>query len=150
MLGDEINMRNWPDCGRKQIFGAGQHARSLMNVRSVKKQYVPTKWPETTSGISSIYFPTAQKLHTPTHSESTFSKSSTRSFSSLVTSVQHIILCARKRCSKIIPPNTSWLGVREDRLPASEDTVDGWTASTRGIVMKGFEFGVESSTASAA
>lgn len=51
---------------------------------------------------------------------------------------------------KTIPPNTSWLGVLEDRLPASEDAVDGWTASTTGSVRKGFEFGMDSSTASAA
>lgn len=56
----------------------------------------------------------------------------------------------KRRCSKTIPPNTSWLGVLEDRLPASEDAVDGWTASTTGSVRKGFDFGMDSSTASAA
>lgn len=55
-----------------------------------------------------------------------------------------------RKCSKAIPPNTSWLSVLEDRLPAFEDTVDGWTASTTGSVRKGFEFGMDSSTASAA
>lgn len=53
-------------------------------------------------------------------------------------------------CSKTIPPNTSWLGVLEDRLPASEDAAGRWTASTTGSVRKGFEFGMESSTTSAA
>lgn len=56
----------------------------------------------------------------------------------------------KKKYSKTIPPNTSWLGVLEDRLPESEDTVDGWTGSTIGSVKKGFEFGMDSSTASAA
>lgn len=56
----------------------------------------------------------------------------------------------REDTAKTIPPNTSWLGVLEDRLPASEDAVDGRTASTTGSVRKGFEFGMDSSTASAA
>lgn len=33
-------------------------------------------------------------------------------------------------------------------MPTSEDTVDGWTASTTGSVRKGFELGMDSSTAS--
>lgn len=56
----------------------------------------------------------------------------------------------KNRYSKTTPPNTSWLGVPEDRLPAYEDAVDRWTASTTGSVRKGFEFGMDSSTASAA
>lgn len=55
----------------------------------------------------------------------------------LVTSVCHITVkcfvakqwnvdCKRKdRMQKTIPPSTSWLGVREDRVPESEDAVDG-------------------------
>lgn len=35
-------------------------------------------------------------------------------------------------------------------MPASEDAVDRWTASTIGSVRKGFELGMDSSTASAA
>lgn len=51
---------------------------------------------------------------------------------------------------KAIPPNTSWLGVLEDRLAASKDAVDEWTASTTRSERKGFEFGMDSSTASTA
>lgn len=41
--------------------------------------------------------------------------------------------------------------MQEDRLPASEDAVGVWaTASTTGYVRKGFEFGMDSSAASAA
>lgn len=61
-----------------------------------------------------------------------------------------MIVKEKRRRSKSLPPNTSWLGVLEDRLPASEDDVDRWTASTTGSVRKGFEIGRESSTASAA
>ncbi len=56
----------------------------------------------------------------------------------------------KRRCSKTTPPNTSWIGVLEDRLSASEDAVGRWTASTTGSERKGFEFGMDSSTASAA
>lgn len=56
-----------------------------------------------------------------------------------------------RRCGKTIPPDTSCLGVQEDRLPASEDAVGVWTtASTTGNVRKGFEFGMDSSVASEA
>lgn len=57
----------------------------------------------------------------------------------------------QKMRQKTIPPDTSCLGVQEDRLPASEDAVGVWTtASTTGNVRKGFEFGMDSSAASAA
>lgn len=45
-----------------------------------------------------------------------------------------------------IPPNTSLLGVQEDRLPASREKAVGWTGSTTGRVRKGLE--MDSSSAS--
>ncbi len=44
----------------------------------------------------------------------------------------------KRRCNKTIPSNTLWLCVLEDRLPALEDAVDGWTASTTESMRKGF------------
>lgn len=52
--------------------------------------------------------------------------------------------------AKTIPPDTSCLGVREDRPPASEDAAGTWTASATGSVRKGFDCGVDSWAASAA
>lgn len=54
-----------------------------------------------------------------------------------------------RKGGKRIPPNNSWLGVLEDRLPVSEDAVDSWTAAT-GRGRKRLELGVDSSVASAA
>lgn len=72
----------------------------------------------------------------------------------LSASLQCAILVRRRSkaedAAKTIPPDTSCLGVREDRPPASEDAAGTWTASATASVRKGFDCGVDSWAASAA
>lgn len=72
----------------------------------------------------------------------------------LSASLQCAILVRRRSkaedAAKTIPPDTSCLGVREDRPPASEDAAGTWTASATGSVRKGFDCGMDSWAASAA
>lgn len=48
----------------------------------------------------------------------------------------------------LLPPNTSWPDVLEEKLTPSEDTTGKWVASTTSFERKGLRFGMESSPAS--